>query len=139
MKVYFAAGLKEIAKNPGYNGSTLKSIEQCSNSKRTHYFLLQVWEAMYREMLHTYFANTQDTVITDVSCILQLSIETKKLPIHTIKRIQELVEDTHTDESFKSFIDQMGKADKTSFGFNLFLGTSLATMDQLDTAIGSYA
>ena len=62
MKVYYSAGLRELAKNSGYHGTTLKSIEQCSNFKRTHYFLLQTWEAMYRELLHVYITNK---VITD--------------------------------------------------------------------------
>jgi len=113
MKIYFAAGLREIAKNSGYNASTLKSLEQCSNFKRTHNFLLQVWEGMYREMLNTYFATNPDRTTIDASCILQSSIETEKSPIHTINRIRELVEDTNTDESFKNFVDQMCEVDKT--------------------------
>ena len=70
MKIYYAAGLKEMASDAGYHGSTLKSIEQCSNFKRTHYFLMQAWEALYREMLHTYLSNSSNTITMDASCIL---------------------------------------------------------------------
>ena len=62
MKVYYSAGLRELAKNSGYHGATLKSVEQCSNFKQTHYFLLQAWEAMYREMLHMYITSTRTTI-----------------------------------------------------------------------------
>ena len=33
MKVYYSAGLRKLAKNSGYHGTILKSVEQCSNFK----------------------------------------------------------------------------------------------------------
>ena len=113
MKVYYSAGLRELAKNSGYHGSTLKSVEQCSNFKRTHYFLLQAWEALYREMLHTYFANTRNTITKDAGCILLSSIQMKKSPKDVLKRIGELVEDSKIEEDFMKFVKIMGDTDKT--------------------------
>ena len=41
MKVYYSAGLRELAKSCGHRGATLKSLESCTHFKRTHCFLLQ--------------------------------------------------------------------------------------------------
>ena len=39
MKVYYNAGLRELAKSCGFRSATLKSLETCTNFKRTHCFL----------------------------------------------------------------------------------------------------
>ena len=52
MKVYYHTGLKELlAESCGFCSTTLKSLDSCSNFKRTHCFIVQVWEAIYCEMV----------------------------------------------------------------------------------------
>ena len=109
MKIYYTAGLRELAKNSSYHGSTLKSMEQYSNFKWTHNFLLQAWEALYREMVRIYITNTGTTICEDVSCILLTSIGLKKLPNDLLKRINDLINDTQTNDNFMKFAEKMGE------------------------------
>ena len=60
MKVYYDAGLKDLAESAGHRGKTLSSISRCSSFKRTHQFLLQVWEALYRYMFNLFRASYDD-------------------------------------------------------------------------------
>ena len=56
MKVYYDAGLVNLAECSGHRGETLTSIKKCSSYKRTHQFLLQAWEAMYRQMFKAFMS-----------------------------------------------------------------------------------
>ena len=142
MKVYNAAGLKEIVSNSGYHVSTLKSIEQCSNFERTHYFLTQVWESLYLQMLHIYLNGSGKTIPMDVSCILLSSIQEKKSHQHLMKRTKELVKDSYIDKAFKDFVDEMSIADQTwNFGSISSLGIvslTLASIWLYAVVIGLY-
>ena len=48
----YDGGLKSFAKFTGYN---VASIQSCGQFKRTHQFILETWEAIYRVMIHKYF------------------------------------------------------------------------------------
>ena len=48
MKPYFEAGLKELARVSGYPTA---AIQSCSKFKRTHYFIIEAWEALYQIMV----------------------------------------------------------------------------------------
>ena len=51
MKVFYEAGIKQIAEATGYRGETLTSLANCSNFKRTNTFLLQLHEAFLCEII----------------------------------------------------------------------------------------
>ncbi|CAH1775834.1 unnamed protein product, partial [Owenia fusiformis] len=53
MKIYWDAGWKEIAQKT-HKGSTLTSLANAKHFKRTHYFILQSWEAIYSYQLRSF-------------------------------------------------------------------------------------
>ena len=48
LKPYYDAGLRDMAATAGYR---VNQIQSCSQFKRVHNFILEVWEALYRCML----------------------------------------------------------------------------------------
>ena len=61
----------------------------------------------------TYLNNSSHATAADASCILLSSIQQKKPPQHAMKRICELVKDSHTDDAFRNFVEELCKTDKT--------------------------
>lgn len=106
MKIYYHAGLKEIAQCSGYKGETLTSLERCSNFKRTHRFLLQVWEAMYRAMINAFNTNNQNL---DEVIIIHPHMTTSSM----LESIHLCVEDAGTQCSFQLYVSSMSARDDT--------------------------
>ena len=61
MKPYFDAGLKSLAEAAGY---PVAAIKECSQFKRTHYFLIEAWEALYRAMLSVFLERVGNATTT---------------------------------------------------------------------------
>lgn len=57
MKKYWECGLMQLAQVAGFRGETLRALLKCSHFKRTHNFLIQVWEAVYLEMLGAFHSS----------------------------------------------------------------------------------
>ena len=133
MKIYYSAGLRELAKSSGYRGTTLKSVEACSNFKRTHIFLLQVWETLYREMLYAYFSNSSTKCLLDtVKCILDNGIQQKSSPEKVVERIEGLIKDSNVFPNVMEFIDEMKEKDDTwSFWANFVFSDCYSTLDYI--------
>ena len=80
MKIFYQAGLKELAVAAGFRGETLTSLTKCSNFDRTHNFLLQAWQALYRKMLAAFCSNKRgEAPFQDLHVILPPNTEAKKL------------------------------------------------------------
>ena len=72
MKIYYPVGLKDLAIAAGYRGETLTSLSKCTNFKRTHTFLVQAWQAMYRKMIASFCIDNPayQAAFTDLSKVL---------------------------------------------------------------------
>ena len=60
MKAFADAGLAQLGKLSGHRAETLTSLIKCSNFKRTHRFLLGVYQAMYQFFISLYMNKTLD-------------------------------------------------------------------------------
>lgn len=111
LKCYYHAALKEIAKESCYRAATMSSLEKCSNFKRTHSFLMQVWEALYLEMVRVF------TVANPQFGHLQQAIETiiqqNLTPQDHLLNIQNLVTEALAMKEFTKFVDDQSQADDT--------------------------
>jgi len=107
MKMYYHAGLRDLAKMSGFQGATLTSLENCSHFKRTHQFLLQVWEALYREMFRAYTTNSNlGNVIDSAKYIISSAVKEKQTTDHLAERITGLLQDSCIYDNFLDFIQQ---------------------------------
>ncbi len=60
MKIYYEAGLKDLAQCSGFRGETIKSLKNCTNFNRTHAFFLQSMEAFYRHFLQEFSSSCKE-------------------------------------------------------------------------------
>lgn len=141
MKVYYRAGLKEIAQHSGFQGKTLCSLETCSNFKRTHNFLLQVWEALYCVLIQTYSQQsaTFSSLIPTLKCIISAATCDETPPSTIIKHTLELLEDSDAISDFNAFTLQNSTADDTYSYWSQFVFKDCFTYIALYLAIRGFS
>ncbi len=70
-KAYFDAGLKSLAQAAGY---PIAQIQHCAQFKRTHHFLLEVWEAAYCTMLSSFQSTLNEEHTRDLETCISESL-----------------------------------------------------------------
>jgi len=125
MKPYFDAGLKSLAEASGY---PVVAIRNCTQFKRTHFFILKSWKAMYRAMLSTFInisSKDQSKTESIVSpknlreqAIKALNEVNERTPVEFRKRLNAKVADITSSislfyQQFKEFIQTMACRDET--------------------------
>ena len=100
MKVYYSCGLKELAKALGFQAETLT---------------MQVWEALYWEMLKAFHKTHEetilpvfDTILTEVQQHLQTKTSFSQLQADIMAKVTDKVEG-----HFYEFLDKQSTADDT--------------------------
>lgn len=106
MKVYYAAGLKELALACGHRGETLSALARCSNFKRVHAFLVQAWQAIYRKMIEC-FCHAQPAY--------QEAFSDLQDALHNIEEVFTIIEPmtSTADKEFDKYIQLMSTRDDT--------------------------
>ena len=66
LKIYGDAGLIQLSKVSGHRGETLTSLVLASHFKKTHHFILQSYEAIYRNFLKSYLSSLGPSSSKDV-------------------------------------------------------------------------
>ena len=112
MKPYFDAGLKDLAKVAGYPVAAIKS---CGQFKRTHHFLMEAWEAVYRSILRAFFNQSDSDLLQQsiVDNLLQLQGESQTDFQHGYNKYLEEQTRSFPTDKFKAFIQTMASLDDT--------------------------
>ncbi len=100
MKIYYSAGLKELAQIAGFRGKTLTSLEKCSHFKRTHQFLLQVWQALFRSLIASF--DTANPKYPEVHTVLNEE-----------STIRTIINNSGRAKAFKSWVSSLVAQDDT--------------------------
>ena len=108
MKPYFDAGLKSLATAAEY---PVAAIQACSQFKRTHNFLLEVWESLYRTMILMFLQDDEEPSLTELSDMIIANKSSSD--DETLKMIMLKAQSLKSFEKFKIFIQKLGRTDST--------------------------
>ena len=121
MKPYADAGLASLGRAAGHRAETLTTLLKVSNFRRTHEFLLQAFEALYRYFLSVYSPDSsdiEDEITTQMSSLLTSfpCIASEEDLESFRKRSTDVLESELMPvkfEEFKSFMDRLSEQNDT--------------------------
>lgn len=106
----------------GYRAETLTSLENCTHFKRTHLFLIQVWEALYSEMIRAFTTTRPHYSHIDTKLQHLLSEHTtESSTIELLLAVQQLVSETSTITKFDDFVAVQSEDDTWKLWLNFVL------------------
>ena len=113
MKVYFDAGLSDIAKASGYQTNAIGS-----NFKRNHNFLLEAWESLYRYFLSLFLSNKAPTDFLEFVKGWVRSFPTSQDQQNAHRNLKQLMVDVldkyeRFPEEFLLFMEEQAQNNKT--------------------------
>lgn len=115
MKPYSEGGLKELARVSGY---LVAAIQRCSQFKRTNYFILETWEAVYQVMVTKFlqYGEGREPTLTLMDILTtannRATREEGKIA-EIITEVQESINNLKHFDAFTSFIEEMSKKNLT--------------------------
>ena len=109
MKIYYHAGLMELAKVSGHRAETLTALQKCSNFKRTHHFLFQVWQAIYRSMVIAFMNNHPESLHPLAETLSNSTLT----PENMLKIADNIMTTSKQCDEFHSFVKQQADTDST--------------------------
>ena len=105
-KIYIDIGLKQLVAVSGFRGETLTSLQKCSHFKKTHYFLLQSWEAIYMHMLNAFIVSNP----IPIDLIRELNEKSACTSLHSVfNTMSEGISDVQSQ--FTAFVQKMAAHD----------------------------
>ena len=131
LKIYGEAGLLQLAKVAGHRAKTLKSLAQASHFKRTHNFIIQSFEAMYRCFVRTYLSTIESDssqVVTSTANTLAIALASVTSDVGLEKLLEQLKATFNTTlldltltVGFRAFMEDLCKSKKTCHFWHEYL------------------
>ena len=137
MKIYWDAGLKDLAKKTHFN-MNLSKLQTCGNFKKTHRFLMQSYEAIYMLQLKIFLSQrtsgttectlSNDEILSKVKNVLDTLIKVDFTEMTSFISAQKQLEDSvfpFLRRELDAFCSAMSKQFKTFAFWNKFLNEDM--------------
>jgi hypothetical protein len=124
MKVYWDAGLMQLAQAAGYKGEALTSLSKASNFRRTHDFLLQVYEAFVSTFAENFLSQHSEIETSEIQLLATALTKagTSDDLSHAIKNVLDYhSKQANVHEQFSSYIRDTVQSSKTQVFWKNFV------------------